>query len=84
MNQKFILYLLKDKSFEQHCTVTGSLVPHISNKDINSYEIIVPPIGLQNEFADYVAQVDKSKVVVQKSLDETQLLFNSLMQKYFG
>ena len=83
MNQKFILYLLKDKSFEQHCTVTGSLVPHISNKDINSYEIIVPPIGLQNEFADYVAQVDKSKLAIQKSLDETQLLFDSLMQKYF-
>jgi type I restriction enzyme S subunit len=39
---------------------------------------------LQNEFAAFVAQVDKSKSVVQKSLDEAQLLFDSLMQQYFG
>ena len=42
------------------------------------------PIELQNEFAIFVKQVDKSKVAVQKALDETQLLFDSLMQKYFG
>ena len=42
------------------------------------------PMELQNQFADFVKQVDKSKVAVQKALDETQLLFNSLMQKYFG
>ena len=44
----------------------------------------IPPIELQNQFADFVQQVDKSKVAVQKALDETQLLFNSLMQEYFG
>ena len=42
------------------------------------------PITLQNEFAAFVKQTDKSKVVVQKALDEAQLLFDSLMQKYFG
>ena len=36
------------------------------------------------EFADFVKQIDKSKVAVQKALDETQLLFDSLMQEYFG
>lgn len=60
MVQAFVLYLLKDKSFERQCTVTGSLVPHISNKDINNYQVIVPPLELQNQFAAFVAQVDKS------------------------
>ena len=46
--------------------------------------IYVPDISLQNQFADFVKQVDKSKVVVQKSLDETKKLFDRLMQEYFG
>ena len=44
----------------------------------------MPPKSLQDEFVDFVRQVDKSKVVVQKALEETQLLFDSLMQQYFG
>ena len=47
---------------------------------MNVYNV---PMALQKEFADFVAQIDKSKSVIQKSLDETQLLFDSLMQKYF-
>ena len=46
--------------------------------------IPVPQIELQKQFAEFVTQVDKSKVAVQKALDEAQLLFDSLMQKYFG
>ena len=42
------------------------------------------PITLQNKFAAFAAQTDKSKAVIQKSLEKTQLLFDSLMQKYFG
>ena len=62
----------------------GSSVPQINNKNIAPLDILLPPIELQNQFADFVHQVDKSKVVVQKALDETQLLFDSLMQEYFG
>lgn len=51
---------------------------------IRKLDVFVPPIEVQRRFADFVHQVDKSKVAVQKSLDETQLLFDSLMQKYFG
>ena len=49
-------------------------------------ELPVPivPISEQVQFADFVKQVDKSKVAVQKALDESQLLFDSLMQEYFG
>ncbi|RHV53829.1 restriction endonuclease subunit S [Faecalibacterium sp. OM04-11BH] len=51
---------------------------------LENYQISLPPIDLQNQFADFVAEVDKSKVGVQKALDQTQLLFDSLMQQYFG
>ena len=51
---------------------------------IRKLNVFVPPIELQNQFADFVASVDKSKSKIQKSLEETQRLFDSLMQKYFG
>ena len=43
-----------------------------------------PPMEIQKQFADFVNQVDKSKVAIQKALDKTQMLFDSLMQEYFG
>lgn len=51
---------------------------------INSLRLMVPPLDDQNAFVDFIKQTDKSKAAVQKALDETQLLFDSLMQKYFG
>ena len=56
----------------------------INQKDVLDFNIYQPPLDLQNQFADFVNQVNKSKVAVQKALDETQTLFDSLMQKYFG
>ena len=49
-----------------------------------NYRVSLPPISLQNQFADFVIQVDKSKMAVQKSLDELETLKKSLMQTYFG
>lgn len=63
---------------------SGAAQPGINAKKYSSLQILLPPIKEQNAFAAFVAQVDKSKVVVQKSLDETQVLFDSLMQEYFG
>ena len=51
---------------------------------INSLKLLVPPKEDQQAFLNFVAQVDKSKLAIQKSLDELQLLFDSLMQHYFG
>lgn len=84
INQYYLMHCFALGGFDIHCNVTGSLVPHISAKDIRSFPIMLPPIELQKKFAVFVEQIDKSKVAVQKSLDETQLLFDSLMQKYFG
>lgn len=63
---------------------SGSAQPMITQKGISEYKMMLPPIELQEQFAAFVAQVDKSKFAVQKSLDETQKLFDSLMQEYFG
>ena len=63
---------------------SASAQPNLLLSKINSTVIYVPDISLQNQFADFVKQVDKSKVAVQKALDETQILFDSLMQEYFG
>ncbi len=62
----------------------GVAIKHLHLGVIASTQVIVPPMELQQQFATFVAQVDKSKAAVQKSLDETQVLFDSLMQKYFG
>lgn len=62
----------------------GAVMAGINVTKLKSIVVHVPPIELQNKFADFVAITDKSKVAVQKALDETQMLFDSLMQKYFG
>lgn len=49
-----------------------------------NYKVSLPPISLQNQFADFVHQLDKSKMAIQKSLDELETLKKSLMQTYFG
>ena len=58
--------------------------PNINAQEYGDLVICVPPIGLQKEFMAFVAQVDKLKSEVQKSLAEAQLLMDSLMQQYFG
>ena len=62
----------------------GGNQPNLNSRIIKNFPVLYPPVSLQNKFASFVQQVDKSKVVIQKSLDETQTLFDSLMQKYFS
>ena len=57
---------------------------NINAQELQSIRVYVPDIELQKQFVEMKEQIDKSKVAVQKSLDEAQLLFDSLMQKYFG
>lgn len=57
---------------------------HIKKADFDAAIVKLPKIEIQKQFADFVQQVDKSKVVVQKHLKKAQLLFDSLMQEYFG
>ena len=64
--------------------INGAVTKTITKTELKKIPVMLPPIELQNQFADFVASVDKSKSKIQKSLEETQLLFDSLMQKYFG
>ena len=64
--------------------VGGSASPHINVGDIKMFAIILPPVELQQQFADFVAQVDKSKLAVKQSLEKLETLKKSLMQQYFG
>ncbi|OYS21705.1 type I restriction endonuclease subunit S [Lactobacillus taiwanensis] len=78
--EHFKLQLLRIKQK----VASGTAQPQLPISTMNKIKIFLPPLSLQNEFANFVQQVDKSKVAVQKSLDETQKLFDSLMQEYFG
>ncbi len=57
---------------------------NINAQEMQNIGLYLPPIELQRKFVQFKEQTDKSKVAVQKALDEAQLLFDSLMQKYFG
>lgn len=62
---------------------SGSAQPQLPISTMSKIRILLAPMALQEQFAAFVEQIDKSKVAVQKALDEAQLLFDSLMQKYF-
>ena len=76
-----LLQISKDYLIED---VSMALKGILSKSKLEEKEFIVPPLELQQQFADFVQQVDKSKLAVQKSLEKTQQLFDSLMQEYFG
>ena len=83
---EFLCEQLKtDRVQRQFTTGTkGVAIKHLHLGVISDTDIIVPSRKEQDAFADFVKQVDKSKVTVQKALDEAQILFDSLMQQYFG
>ena len=62
----------------------ASTVAHVNVKDVKNFMIPVPPLELQNQFASFVQEIDKSRSRIQKSLEASQELFDSLMQGYFG
>lgn len=64
--------------------VRGAVTKTITKDDARKIKIIIPPIELQNKFAEFVKQIDKQKLEIQKSLEETKKLQESLMNKYFG
>ena len=69
---------------QMYIVKSASAQPNLLLSKINTTVVYVPDINLQNQFAAFVVAIDKSKATVQKALDETQLLFDSLMQQYFG
>jgi len=86
-NVVYMKFVLSSKSireqFSAASTGTSGSMFNVSMSKFEAITIPLPPLMLQNHFAAFVAQVDKSKVAIQKALDEAQTLFDSLMQEYF-
>ena len=85
-NRIFLATAMRSEYFLEYILQFSSRtnLPKVNRKEIAGFRMPLPPLSLQEQFATFVEQVDKSKVAVQKSLDEAQLLFDSLMQQYFG
>ena len=81
----YISYLFNMQEFRKQIDFmqAGSTVAYLSIAMIKILKVMLPPIELQNQFADFVKQTDKSKLAIQKNLEKLEILKKSLMQKYF-
>lgn len=87
VNPVFMMYQLHFSSAvinQIEMVSSGAIMAGVNVTKLKQIYVHIPPKKLQDQFASFVKQTDKSKVAVQKALDEAQLLFDSLMQKYFG
>ena len=80
--QKIISFPSFKKTIED--MAVGQTMPNLNVPIVSSFQIIKPPIEIQEAYYAFVKQADKSKAIIQKALNEVQLLFDSLMQNYFG
>ena len=84
-NPVFLLYTLKDRIMTDYGSIaSGTTFAELKIFALKGCRVFDVPMQEQNRFAEFISQVDKSKVVVQEALDKAQLLFDSLMQQYFG
>ena len=84
INPKYLWYTMINSYDRLRNMAKGGTQPNLSVSLIKDFEIILPPIDIQNKFTNYIEQINKLKSDVQKSIEETQLLMDSLMQEYFG
>ncbi len=86
INRTFILYILNSDSMNNYFELTkkGGTQKFMALGVIRNIPIIVPPIELQNEFAKFVNQIDKSKFIIQKQIKLLEELLEKKMNEYFG
>lgn len=84
VNTDYLLRVLKTDSMRRKMAGRGANIQNLNQQILGTLDIPLPPIERQKEFSAFVRYIDKLKDKVQQSLDETQTLFDSLMQKYFG
>ncbi len=85
LNRYFLAYLLRSDQFVKYISekVAGAKMPRVSMDMFRSFDLILPPIELQNKFEQFVKQVDKQKFEVKEQLAKLEELQNSLMKEYF-
>ena len=85
INSLFFMELVKTDWFRRqfYSSNNGTTISYLSITDTRHLKVLLPSINLQKQFAQEVNQINKLKSDVQKSIDETQLLMDSLMQEYF-
>ena len=84
--REYFGYTLRSRIFLDYILAFSSRtnLPKVNKSQVEGFKLPLPPIELQNQFADFVRHVDKSREEVKKSLEKTQQLYDSLMQEYFG
>ena len=85
INEIYFIELFKMKLSDiKEKNASGSAQPQLPISTMNKIILLIPPLELQNQFASFVQEIDKSRSRIQKSLEASQELFDSLMQEYFG
>lgn len=84
LDKVFLLQVLNQMTEHFRAIAPAGTQPNLNTTIMKAYKQVIPPIELQRDFIRFAEQVNESKVAVQKALDETQKLFDSLMQQYFG
>lgn len=86
LSPEYFVWCFKMKSdlglFEPY--ISRSTIAHLTGKKIKQVPIPLPPLTLQQEFASFASQVDKSRFIAQQQIEKLQMLYNSLAQDYFG
>ena len=84
-NSKYLQYFMREKTLVEYPKLgSGSTFAEFKIFLLKDIDILTPPLSLQNDFASFVQQIDKSKFAVQKALEKAETLYKSLMQLYFA
>ena len=85
INNRYIFEIIKSDNFTETLIKKqiGANYPAISDRDIKSIKIPLPPIELQNKFAERIEKIEKLSFEIEKSIKEAENLYNSLISKYF-
>ena len=80
----YLLQVLKTDSIRKKMAGRGANIQNLNQKILGELQIPVPPLDLQNQFAVFIEQTEKTKITISRSLDKLETLKKALMQEYFG
>ena len=86
INNIYVFYVVQEESFTKHLLgrVQGANYPAVREDDVKSYNIPLPPLSLQQQFASKIKAIERQKSLIQQSISETETLFNSRMDYWFN